>query len=376
MNTGNPVRSLDGHGDAVRAVAVTKDGAKIVSGSADKTYKVWNLADGKLLLTSPAQPAPILALAVSADGKRIAAGLGDNLVKLFDLAATDPAKAEVRRRPRPFRRDQRRGVPARQRVGRLGVARQVGQGLAPRSGRRAQDASSGHQGQVYSVAWSPDGKQFATGAADKSFRQWDVATGKQTRAVEKAHENVVYAIAYSPKGDVIATGGDDKLVKFWNAADGKELRKGVGHGQAIYGIAFSPDGTKLASGSVDKTIRIWNVADAKEVAKIDGHPHDIYSRRLQPRRQEARLGRLRREPVRLGRRRRRQAALPPDRRAHPRRIDHDDLQRRLEPRWADARHRGVGQQGIPVEAAVSRVAIQRAATDTGRSLHGNEVNAT
>src|SRR5215475_4388696 len=79
---------------------------------------------------------------------------------------------------------------------------------------------AGHQGQIYSVAWSPDSKKAITGAADKSFRVWDVEKGAQERVVEKAHENVVYAVAYHPKGEMIATGGDDKLVKFWSPADG------------------------------------------------------------------------------------------------------------------------------------------------------------
>ena len=51
--TGNLVRTLAGHTGAVRAVAVTKDGTKVISGSDDKTFRVWNVADGKPLLTTP-----------------------------------------------------------------------------------------------------------------------------------------------------------------------------------------------------------------------------------------------------------------------------------------------------------------------------------
>ena len=99
------------------------------------------------------------------------------------------------------------------------------------------------------MAWSPDGKQVATGAADKTLPAAGTSRkGTQVRAVEKAHENVVYAVAYSPKGDLLATGGDDKLVKFWNPADGKELRKGAGHGAAIYCLAFRPDGAQARLG--------------------------------------------------------------------------------------------------------------------------------
>ena len=47
------------------AVAVTKDGTKILSGSDDKTFRVWNVADGKLLLTAPVLPAGVTAVAAA-----------------------------------------------------------------------------------------------------------------------------------------------------------------------------------------------------------------------------------------------------------------------------------------------------------------------
>ena len=140
---------------------------------------------------------------------------------------------------------------------------------------------SGHTGQIYGVAFSPDGKLAATAAADKSAQIWDVAKGAQVRSLV-VPEKVAYSVAFNPKGDLLATGGDDKLVRYWNVADGKELRKSAGHGASVYSVAFHPDGTKLASGSVDKTIRIWNVADGKELHKLDGHPDDIYAIAFSP----------------------------------------------------------------------------------------------
>ena len=43
--------TLEGHGDGVRAVAVTPDGRRAVSGSDDRTLKVWDLEQGALLAT-------------------------------------------------------------------------------------------------------------------------------------------------------------------------------------------------------------------------------------------------------------------------------------------------------------------------------------
>ena len=96
---------------------------------------------------------------------------------------------------------------------------------------------SGHTGQIYGVAFSPDGKLAATAAADKSARIWDVAKGAQVRSLA-VPEKVAYSVAFNPKGDLLATGGDDKLIRYWNVADGKELRKSEGHGASVYAVAF------------------------------------------------------------------------------------------------------------------------------------------
>ena len=103
--TGNVVRSLAGHGDAVRAVAVTKDGAKIVSGSADKTIKTWNAADGKLLLTYPPQPTAVLSVAASADNKPFVAGLADGRRQALRPGPDRPGQGRAARL--------RRATPAR-----------------------------------------------------------------------------------------------------------------------------------------------------------------------------------------------------------------------------------------------------------------------
>ncbi|MHC1590710.1 MAG: WD40 repeat domain-containing protein, partial [Candidatus Helarchaeales archaeon] len=51
VETGSCLRTLFGHSDAIISVAVTRDGKRIVSGSADKTIKVWDLISGNLLMT-------------------------------------------------------------------------------------------------------------------------------------------------------------------------------------------------------------------------------------------------------------------------------------------------------------------------------------
>jgi WD40 repeat protein len=56
------------------------------------------------------------------------------------------------------------------------------------------------------------------------------------------------SVAFSPDGKNIASGSEDKPIKLWNL-DGKELRTLTGHSNAVLSVAFSPDGKTIASGS-------------------------------------------------------------------------------------------------------------------------------
>jgi WD40 repeat protein len=243
------VGTLEGHTEAVYSVAWSPDGKTLATAGFDNTVRLWDASTRKVIRTYEGHTKIALAVAISPDGQRILSGGNDNTARLWDYPVADRERKD---KAKSEATDKAKAPPP---------------GLVK--------TFSGHTGAVYGVAWSPDGKLVATGAADKTARTWDPVKGSQVRSWT-AHATTVYAVAFSPKGDILATGGDDNLIKYWIVADGKELRKSQGHGAPVYSLSFHPEGSKLASGSVDKTIRIWNVADRKELHKLDGHPDDIY----------------------------------------------------------------------------------------------------
>src|SRR6476620_172543 len=83
---GGLIRTLEDHTSLVNAVAVTTDGKRVISGSADKTIKVWDLTTGKELLTLKGHGYSVNAVAVTVDGKRVISGSWDNTIKVWDLA--------------------------------------------------------------------------------------------------------------------------------------------------------------------------------------------------------------------------------------------------------------------------------------------------
>jgi WD40 repeat protein len=72
--SGRLLRSLEGHTDWVRAVAVSPDGRTIVSGSRDRTVKVWEAESGRLLRSLEGHTDLVRAVAVSPDGRTIVSG--------------------------------------------------------------------------------------------------------------------------------------------------------------------------------------------------------------------------------------------------------------------------------------------------------------
>jgi WD40 repeat protein len=102
----------------------------------------------------------------------------------------------------------------------------------------------GHQGNVYSVDLSPDGKMIATAGSDGTARLWTLE-GKELILL-KGHKGDVYSIQFSPKGKMIATKGSDNI-RLWST-DGKELTQL----EDAEGFTFSPDGEMIVTfkGSV------------------------------------------------------------------------------------------------------------------------------
>jgi general transcriptional corepressor TUP1 len=124
--------------------------------------------------------------------------------------------------------------------------------------------------EVYTLAFSPDGRYLVSGSGDKSARVWDLESksslhnlviedtpGRQTQV--NGEEAGVTNVAISPNGRWIAAGSLDNVVRVWNASTGRLIEKLRGHKDSVYSVAFAPDGNSLFSGSLDKNIKMWDL---------------------------------------------------------------------------------------------------------------------
>ncbi|NJL79146.1 MAG: hypothetical protein HC917_10425 [Richelia sp. SM2_1_7] len=76
------------------------DSKKIVSGSSDRTVKIWDSQTGQCLKTFQGHNRPVLSVAFSSDGKTIASCGGHSMIKLWNVETGECV-----------RRDSQRGIP-------------------------------------------------------------------------------------------------------------------------------------------------------------------------------------------------------------------------------------------------------------------------
>ena len=90
-------------------------------------------------------------------------------------------------------------------------------------------------------------------------------TGKEI-AVLRGHEYQVNSAVFSPDGTRVVTASADKTARIWDAATGKEVAV-LRHEDEVYSAAFSTDGTRIVTTS-SQTTRIWDAATGKETAVL------------------------------------------------------------------------------------------------------------
>jgi len=135
----------------------------------------------------------------------------------------------------------------------------------------------GHNGEVQSVAWSPDGKRLATGSEDKTAKVWDAETGKELLTLS-GHTGSIASVAWSPDGRHIATRSEDSTAKVWDAATDKEVLTLSSSGDGCYGVgsvAWSPDSKRLATGCDGVTM--WDAETGKKLATLRTECNEIIS---------------------------------------------------------------------------------------------------
>jgi len=289
MHLGTVLRAiLRGHENYVQSVAYSPDGQRIVSGSwgyaEDQGIRVWDAETGAQFA---GRGHSANSVAYSPDGRRIVSDSDGKIVRVHE--ADSGAEVAVLHGHEgkvycvSYSPDSRHIVSGSASV-HYGTSWNCEDDTI-----RVWDAETGanlavlrgHEGEVNSVTYSPDGRRIVSGSSDKTIRVWDAENGTQL-AVFRGHEERVTSVSYSPDGRRIVSGSSDKTIRVWDAENGTQLVVFSGHEGGVTSVSCSPDGWRIASASNDKTVRVWDTESGAGVATLCGHEERVSSVAFSP----------------------------------------------------------------------------------------------
>jgi GTPase SAR1 family protein len=230
-------RTLIGHDDWVRSVAVSPDETWAVSGSNDTTVKIWDLETGTCRTTLQGHAGEVHAVAITPDGTRILSASFGNVIRVWDA--------------------------------------NEGWELAK---------LYGHANTVWSVVALQDNASALSGGWDKTLRLWDLASSECLKIIECGTDDAddVFSTAVDRLGIRALSGHRDGRVRLWDLDTGQCLATLNGHSGTVQSVQTTPDGRFGISGSKDKTVKVWDLQTWTCIATLEGHQSNVDSVAIYP----------------------------------------------------------------------------------------------
>eukprot|EP00475_Leptophrys_vorax_P046054 TRINITY_DN974_c0_g1_i1.p1 TRINITY_DN974_c0_g1~~TRINITY_DN974_c0_g1_i1.p1 ORF type:complete len:519 (-),score=109.12 TRINITY_DN974_c0_g1_i1:72-1628(-) len=222
------LNAFQGHGGPVWCLAFQDN--TLVSGSYDKTVKVWSIRTGACRSTLRGHDDWVSAIQIS--GNRVVSGSWDASMKVWDIAANN---------------------------GR---------------GRCLATLTGAHGNAIYGLQWDHSANKIVTGTRNNLAQIWDV----ESQALEQSllgHENRVYCVQMND--DVVFTGSADRSIRKWDRRSGLAEASIVGHGSSVMTLQYD-ESFRLVTGSYDNTIKTWDTRNFTEpIATLEGHSSGIFA---------------------------------------------------------------------------------------------------
>ena len=206
---------LTGHSDVVFGVAWNSKGTQLVTGSQDKTARIWEWPTGKEKLVLKDHSDAVTKVCFAPDDKSVYTASLDHNARRFD----------------------------------------VNDGKVLR-------VFTGHADGITALAVNLKGDRIVTAGPEPGLRWWNVDTGDVT-SNQGGHGGAVNDISFSKDGKFVASGSADHAVRLWDGNSTGGLRSLDGANDWIYATAISPDDKFVAGVGADGITNIWETATGR-----------------------------------------------------------------------------------------------------------------
>jgi WD40 repeat protein len=248
-----------GHTQLATCLAFSPDGALLASASYDNRIKLWDPDTGRERADLDAQLNQPRCLAFSSDGRLLACGGGRRLNSTAPDRVAHLWEVSTGRLVHTFgdHGEQVRGVVFSPNGRQLITTEdtQMVRFWEIETGRELRRFSE--MSQVQCVAYAPDRQSVVWGMQFGTLTRLDLASG-ETRSFAGRHQGEIRSLAFTPDGRRLATGGSDNTVRLWDTQTLNQLLTLPAGTLPINSVAFSPAGDRLASAGHDGAIRIWH----------------------------------------------------------------------------------------------------------------------
>eukprot|EP00592_Proboscia_alata_P019608 CAMPEP_0194421738 /NCGR_PEP_ID=MMETSP0176-20130528/20994_1 /TAXON_ID=216777 /ORGANISM="Proboscia alata, Strain PI-D3" /LENGTH=233 /DNA_ID=CAMNT_0039230051 /DNA_START=477 /DNA_END=1175 /DNA_ORIENTATION=+ len=206
---------------------MTLDSSIIVTGSWDKTVRLWNVASGECRVSDD-HTGWVWAVCLIADEKSIFSG-SDMTVKMWDVNSGELVRS-----------------------------------------------FEGHSRDVLSVCITSDCKWMISGSKDKTIRKWNIETGECVNEL-KGHTRYVYSV--SSHNNIVCSGGD-KTVRIWDSNAKVSHESTEGHEYNVWSLQFNATGTRLLSMDRHRDYCVWDCQTGECLYKSkddETPPNDVFN---------------------------------------------------------------------------------------------------